>query len=71
MTAISKAGWCQRCGLPYTTPSRPTCECASDRPVHYDGSPEPNFHPDMRTYLRRVRVLRYAPSAAEIARLTR
>ena len=28
MTAISKAGWCQRCGQPYTTPSRPTCECA-------------------------------------------
>ncbi|MCA2338420.1 hypothetical protein [Mycobacterium avium] len=71
MTTISKAGWCQRCGQPYTTPSRPTCECAGDRPVRYDGRPEPNFHPDMGAYLRRVRVLRYAPSTAELARLTR
>lgn len=71
MTAISKAGWCQRCGQPYTTPSRPTCECAGDPPVRYDGSHPPNFHPDKRAHLGRVRALRYVPSAAEIARLTR
>ena len=71
MTTISKAGWCQRCGQPYTTPSHPTCECAGDRPVRYDGNPEPNFHPDMRSYLRRVRVLRYVPGAVELALLAR
>lgn len=71
MTAISKAGWCQRCGQPYTTPSRPTCECAGDPPVRYNGTPQPNFHPDKRAHLARVRALRYVPSATVIARLTR
>ncbi|EIU51621.1 hypothetical protein MA6G0728R_5428 [Mycobacteroides abscessus 6G-0728-R] len=39
--------------------------------MRYDGSPQPNFHPDKRAHLARVRALRYVPSAAEIAPLTR
>lgn len=65
---ITTAGWCQRCGRAYETRAQPTCECAGDPPVQYHGSPQPNFHPDKRAYLRRVRALRYVPTAADVAR---
>lgn len=53
---------CLRCGHRYETPARPTCECAGDPPVKYGTrDPLPNFHPEMRKYLDRVRHLRCVP----------
>jgi len=58
-----KHGWCTRCGHAYEAPGRPSCECAGDPPVTYRGTRRPNFDPEMRAYLERVRGLRYVPTA--------
>lgn len=62
MTTV-KHGWCQRCGQPYEAPAHPTCECAGEPPVLATGRRPPNFHPERRKYLARVRALRHDPAS--------
>lgn len=58
---MSKAGWCERCGRHYETPTRPDCECAGEPPVRYDGRRLSTLSPDGAAYYARVRRLRFIP----------